>query len=95
MNGSVTTGVHYIVDYDGHVVKMCPDTRSLGHAHTSYWRGVKKMNSRAVGIEHGWTHLPVGQSPAQMRVSAELVQQTKSKFNIDAETSLGMVKFVA
>lgn len=44
-------GVHYLVDVDGHAVKMSKEDRKTAHAGSSWWRGQKDLNDTSVGIE--------------------------------------------
>jgi N-acetyl-anhydromuramyl-L-alanine amidase AmpD len=81
-------GVHYIVDVDGHVVKMCPDTRGLAHANTARWRDKEGLNRRSVGIEHAWTQ-PDVHPRAQIRATTDLVRAIKREFGIDGRNIAG------
>ncbi|KIG17340.1 hypothetical protein DB30_03397 [Enhygromyxa salina] len=82
-------GVHYIVDADGHVVKMCPESRALHHADTAFWRGTKSINSHAIGIEHGWSSPPDANPKQQMRAVRNLLQALKAAFGIDGRNIAG------
>lgn len=50
---------HYVVDEDGAVLCLVPETRRAFHAGVSYWRGHTGLNGRSIGIEvvnpgHEW-----------------------------------------
>ena len=50
---------HYVVDEDGAVLRLVPETRCAFHAGVSYWRGHSALNGRSIGIEvvnpgHAW-----------------------------------------
>jgi N-acetylmuramoyl-L-alanine amidase len=50
---------HYVVDEDGAVLRLVPETRCAFHAGVSYWRGRSALNGRSIGIEvvnpgHAW-----------------------------------------
>lgn len=50
---------HYVVDEDGTVYALVEEDKRAWHAGVSYWRGVKQLNDRSIGIEivnpgHEW-----------------------------------------
>jgi N-acetylmuramoyl-L-alanine amidase len=50
---------HYVVDEDGTVYALVGEENRAWHAGVSYWRGVRALNDRSVGIEivnpgHEW-----------------------------------------
>jgi len=62
---------HYVVDEDGTVYLLVKEEMRAWHAGVSYWRGVRGLNDRSVGIEivnpgHEWGYrgFPVGQLDA-------------------------------
>ncbi len=89
MNREGTGGVHYIIDYDGHVIKMCPDIRALSHANVAEWRGVASLNRRSVGIEHCHCGDDAEFPAEQIRASRNLVRQLKQAFGIDGRHIVG------
>jgi N-acetylmuramoyl-L-alanine amidase len=42
---------HYMIDEDGAVFAMVPETRRAWHAGVSYWAGARNINARSIGIE--------------------------------------------
>ncbi len=42
---------HYVVDEDGNVLRLVPEARRAYHAGASYWRGLRTLNNRSIGIE--------------------------------------------
>ncbi len=54
---------HYVVDEDGTVYALVEEGKRAWHAGISYWRGVRGLNDRSVGIEivnpgHEWGYRP-------------------------------------
>lgn len=50
---------HYVVDEDGAVLRLVPESRRAWHAGVSFWRGHQVLNGRSIGIEivnpgHEW-----------------------------------------
>ena len=50
---------HYVVEEDGRIFRLVPETRRAAHAGVSHWRGHAALNARSVGIEivnpgHEW-----------------------------------------
>ncbi|HQT63351.1 MAG: N-acetylmuramoyl-L-alanine amidase [Acidocella sp. 20-57-95] len=50
---------HYVVDEDGTVYALVDEQKRAWHAGVSYWRGVRQLNDRSIGIEivnpgHEW-----------------------------------------
>ena len=42
---------HYVVEEDGQVFRLVPESRRAWHAGISHWRGVSGLNARSIGIE--------------------------------------------
>ena len=49
---SAKASAHYLVDLDGHVVKMVQDSLPSWHAGSSFWMGQKGLNDFSIGIEN-------------------------------------------
>ena len=76
---------HYVVEEDGTVYCLVDEEKRAWHAGVSYWRGVRVLNDRSVGIEivnpgHEWGYraFPEAQMAAvlatrERRVSADIV----------------------
>ncbi len=50
---------HYVVDEDGTVYRLVEEVNRAWHAGVSFWRGVRALNDRSIGIEivnpgHEW-----------------------------------------
>jgi N-acetyl-anhydromuramyl-L-alanine amidase AmpD len=79
---------HYVVDVDGHVVKMINDAGRGAHAGTgAQWRGASPLNNFAVGIE---SVNDGGAFPsAQMQAVVRLVRDLSNLFPIRKEDVVG------
>lgn len=42
---------HWLIDEDGTIVRLVPEERRAWHAGVSFWRGVRDINARSIGIE--------------------------------------------
>lgn len=42
---------HYLIDYDGALHALVPETARAWHAGAGRWRGLDDLNSRSIGIE--------------------------------------------
>ncbi|WP_408874275.1 N-acetylmuramoyl-L-alanine amidase [Falsiroseomonas sp.] len=42
---------HYVVEEDGRVFRLVPESRRAWHAGISHWRGASGVNARSIGIE--------------------------------------------
>ncbi len=54
---------HYVVEEDGAVFRLVPESRRAWHAGISHWRGRSGLNDRSIGIEivnpgHEWGYRP-------------------------------------
>ena len=54
---------HYVVEEDGTVFRLVPESRRAWHAGVSCWRGAEGLNGRSIGIEivnpgHEWGYRP-------------------------------------
>lgn len=67
---------HYVVDEDGTIHALVPESRRAWHAGVSWWRGETDINSRSIGIEivnpgheFGYRAFPDRQIEAVIRLS--------------------------
>ncbi|HWL79936.1 MAG TPA: N-acetylmuramoyl-L-alanine amidase [Roseomonas sp.] len=78
---------HYLVEEDGQVWALVPESRRAWHAGVSFWRGNTALNGRSIGIEvvnpgHEWGYRPF---PAlQMAAVAELCLEILARHPIPA-----------
>jgi N-acetylmuramoyl-L-alanine amidase len=42
---------HYVIDEDGTIYRMVPEDKRAWHAGVAFWRGVRDVNARSIGIE--------------------------------------------
>lgn len=66
---------HYLVEEDGSVFSLVPESERAWHAGASSWRGETDVNSRSVGVEivnpgheFGYRHFPEAQVTAVIRL---------------------------
>ena len=48
---SAQVSAHYVIDEDGSVLQLVDEAKRAWHAGSSFWRGIKDMNSASIGIE--------------------------------------------
>lgn len=44
-------GVHYVMDVDGHLIKLVTEVNRVGHAGGCWWEERQEINERSIGIE--------------------------------------------
>ena len=76
---------HYLIDEDGHVFDLVPDSKRAWHAGLSYWGQESDINSVSIGIEivnpgHEFGYRDF--SPEQMESVLGLCKKLMSKYNI-------------
>lgn len=71
---------HYVVEEDGHIVQLVPETRRAWHAGPESWEGVSDVNSRSIGIEianpghsYGYPDFPEAQIAAVTALCRDIV----------------------
>lgn len=42
---------HYVIDEDGTIYRLVPEDKRAWHAGLAFWRGVRDVNARSIGIE--------------------------------------------
>ncbi|MDR3520223.1 MAG: N-acetylmuramoyl-L-alanine amidase [Acidocella sp.] len=83
---------HYVVDEDGTVYALVDEDKRAWHAGVSYWRGVKQLNDRSIGIEivnpgHEWGYCAFPE--AQMLALRDLCLGILSRHPIPARNVVG------
>lgn len=83
---------HYMVDEDGTVYCLVDEQKRAWHAGISYWRGVRGLNDRSVGVEivnpgHEWGYRPF--PPAQMAAVLELCREILGRHAIPPRNVVG------
>lgn len=83
---------HYLIDEDGTVYRLVPESMRAWHAGISCWRGQRGINGRSIGIElsnpgHEYGYRDFTQ--AQMAALAELAEAVLARHPIPACNILG------
>ena len=83
---------HYVVDEDGTILQLVPESRRAWHAGRSYWKGERDINSRSIGIEivnpgheNGYRPFP----EAQVAAVTELARDICARHEIAPQNVLG------
>ena len=50
-NPDAGVSAHYLITEEGEVIQLVSESQRAWHAGTSYWRGIKDVNSASIGIE--------------------------------------------
>jgi len=73
---------HYVVDEDGAITQMVPETLRAWHAGVSLWQGVEDINSCSIGIEihnpghdGGYPHFPDTQMAAVEALCLDIIDR--------------------
>ena len=83
---------HYVVEEDGLVWQLVPETRRAWHAGVSSWRGNSVLNDRSIGVEivnpgHQWGYRPF---PAlQMAAVCELCLGILARHSVPSRNVIG------
>jgi hypothetical protein len=51
LSASEIGNAHYLIDHNGHIIKMAEDGRKANHTGFSRWRGNSNLNAISIGIE--------------------------------------------
>lgn len=83
---------HYLVDEDGTIFSLVPESKRAWHAGVSFWRGASDINSRSIGIEivnpgHEFGYRPFPDS--QMVTLIELAQGILDRHAIPPRNVVG------
>ncbi|ARN80655.1 N-acetylmuramoyl-L-alanine amidase [Methylocystis bryophila] len=78
---------HYLVDEDGGVLQLVPESRRAWHAGRSFWRGETDVNSASIGVEiaHPGHRDPRPYGEAQIEAVIDLAQDICARCGISAE----------
>ncbi|HTO79645.1 MAG TPA: N-acetylmuramoyl-L-alanine amidase [Methylocystis sp.] len=78
---------HYLVDEDGGVLQLVPESRRAWHAGRSFWRGETDVNSASIGVEisHPGYLDPRPYGDAQIASVIALAQDVCARWGICAE----------
>lgn len=81
---------HYVVNEDGGVLQLVPESRRAWHAGISYWAGETDMNSASIGIEivHPGHDEPRPYPAAQIEATAALAKDICRRHAIPPERVL-------
>ena len=82
---------HYLIDEDGTVVALVPESERAWHAGISSWQGQPRLNDRSIGIElvnpgHEWGYRPF--PDAQYAACIELCRAIVARWPIPARRVL-------
>lgn len=83
---------HYMIDEDGTVIRLVPESKRAWHAGRSYWRGITDVNSASIGIEivnpgHEFGYRPF--TEAQMEALIPLLAGIMARHNIAPANVVG------
>src|SRR5262249_55477871 len=59
-NNKDETGAHYVVDVDGHIIKMADEVLRVRHAGPCFWHGVDSSTEAAKKADFNWNDFSVG-----------------------------------
>jgi N-acetylmuramoyl-L-alanine amidase len=73
---------HYVIDEEGRITQLVPESLRAWHAGASYWRGETDINSHSIGIEiqnpghqHGYPDFPAAQMNAVVALGKDIVRR--------------------
>jgi N-acetylmuramoyl-L-alanine amidase len=83
---------HYLITEEGGVIRLVPEDKRAWHAGTSYWRGVRDVNSASIGIEldhpgHGLGYR--GFADAQIEALIPLLARIVKQYDIPRANVVG------
>lgn len=91
-NPTSKVSAHYVVEEDGRVFALVPETRRAWHAGVSSWRGVERLNDCSIGIEivnpgHEFGYRPFPE--AQMQAVIGLCKEILTRHAIPPQNIVG------
>jgi N-acetylmuramoyl-L-alanine amidase len=89
---NAAVSAHYMIDRDGTVYALVPETQRAWHAGLSYWAGERNVNARSIGIElvnpgHDFGYLPF--TDDQLNALTELAHGILARHPISPRRVLG------
>jgi thiamine-phosphate pyrophosphorylase len=89
-NPNSKVSAHYVVEEDGRVIQLVPESRRAWHAGISFWAGESDMNSASIGIEvvHPGYLDPRPYTAAQIEATAALARDICRRHAIPPERVL-------
>jgi N-acetylmuramoyl-L-alanine amidase len=83
---------HYLVEENGAIWRLVPESRRAFHAGRSFWSGESDLNAVSIGIEivnpgHEWGYRPY--PPAQMAAVEDLCRAVLARHSIPCDRVLG------
>lgn len=73
---------HYMIDEDGTIYRLVPEDKRAWHAGLAFWRGVRDVNARSIGIElvnpgheFGYREFPVVQLDALIALLKDIASR--------------------
>ena len=79
---TAAVSAHYVVDEDGTIYRLVPESLRAWHAGAGFWQGVRDINSTSIGIEvvnpgheFGYRAFPPVQIEAVISLAREIMQR--------------------
>jgi N-acetylmuramoyl-L-alanine amidase len=73
---------HYMIDEDGTIYRLVPEEKRAWHAGVAFWRGVRDVNARSIGIElvnpgheFGYREFPAAQIDALIALLKDIASR--------------------
>lgn len=73
---------HYVIDEDGTTYRLVPEEKRAWHAGVAFWRGVRDVNARSIGIElvnpgheFGYRDFPAAQIDALLALLGDIARR--------------------
>ena len=76
LRASEIGNAHYLIDHNGHIIKMAEDGRKANQTGFSRWRGNSNLNAISIGIEV--MRAPDGFSSTAMAALAALIERLRA-----------------
>ena len=86
INAKSKVSSHYLIKYDGQIIKLVPDLYIAWHAGISFWKNYKFLNKNSIGIEisnpgHGFNYKKFSKKQIQsiLKLTRILIKRYKIK----------------